>query len=242
VNDTGAILGNQLDDRANRGVSDFDRTHRMVVSYVWDLPQRGVVDRSMLGRLLLNSWQVSGVVTAMSGLPIDIVDSGAGSLYGLDGGPLARPGFAPGASCDAALRDVPSGYFFNPAAFRRPVVQAGEPIPSSGGVASAGSRGTDLGDVGRNCLRGPRQINVDLAVARRVPIGRSRNIERRAEFFNVFNRVNLANPISDLDAVNSSGGLLDQNTGAIIRPGDFGRIISTSNNPRLIQVALKMNF
>jgi hypothetical protein len=242
VNDTGAILGNQLDDRANRGVSDFDRTHRMVVSYVWDLPQRAGADRSTLRRVLLNGWQVSGVVTAMSGLPIDIVDSGAGSFYGLDGGTsLARPGFAPGASCDAARRDVPFGYFFNPAAFRRPVVQAGQPIPSSSGTASAGALGTDIGDVGRNCLRGPRQFNVDLAVARRVPISRSRSIDLRVEFFNLFNQVNFANPISDLDAVRSSG-LLDANTGAIIRPGDFGRIISTSNNPRLIQVALKMTF
>jgi hypothetical protein len=43
-------------------------------------------------RPLLSDWQISGVITAMSGLPIDVVDSGAGSFYGLDGGsPLARP-------------------------------------------------------------------------------------------------------------------------------------------------------
>jgi hypothetical protein len=35
---------------------------------------------------------------------------------------------------------------------------------------------------------------------------------------------------------------IDPNTGRIINPGDFGRIISTSNNPRLIQFALKLNF
>ena len=39
--DATTILGNQLDDRANRGVSDFDRTHRFVLSYLWDLPQPG---------------------------------------------------------------------------------------------------------------------------------------------------------------------------------------------------------
>ena len=37
--DGSVILGNQLDDRANRGVSDFDRTHRFVLSYLWDLPR-----------------------------------------------------------------------------------------------------------------------------------------------------------------------------------------------------------
>ena len=64
----------------------------------------------------------------------------------------------------------------------------------------------------------------------------------RAEFFNLFNHVNFANPISNLNAVSSSGGSIDPNTGQIINPGDFGRIISTSNNPRIIQFAVKLNF
>jgi hypothetical protein len=63
----------------------------------------------------------------------------------------------------------------------------------------------------------------------------------RAEFFNLFNQVNFANPISNLNAV-SSGGSLDPNTGQIINRGDFGRITSTSNNPRLIQLAVKFSF
>jgi hypothetical protein len=36
---------------------------------------------------------------------------------------------------------------------------------------------------------------------------------------------------------------MDPNNGRIVgSAGDFGRIISTSNNPRLIQFALKINF
>jgi hypothetical protein len=54
--------------------------------------------------------------------------------------------------------------------------------------------------------------------------------------------VNFANPISNLSAIQSSGGAIDQNSGRIINPGDFGRIVSTSNNPRLIQFALKFNY
>jgi hypothetical protein len=54
--------------------------------------------------------------------------------------------------------------------------------------------------------------------------------------------VNFANPISNLNAVSSSGGGINPNTGQIINPGAFGRINSTSNNPRLIQFALKLNF
>jgi hypothetical protein len=35
--DTSTILGNQFDPKANRGVSDFDLTHRFVLSYLRDL-------------------------------------------------------------------------------------------------------------------------------------------------------------------------------------------------------------
>jgi hypothetical protein len=91
-------------------------------------------------------------------------------------------------------------------------------------------------------LRGPRQINVDLSVIKRFPFGEAKNIEFRAEFFNLFNHVNFANPISNLNAFSSSGGSINQNTGQILNPGDFGRITSTSNNPRLIQFVLKVNY
>jgi hypothetical protein len=241
--DTGAILGNQLDAAANRGVSDFDRTHRFVVSYVWDLAQPRFADRFALWRSLLSDWRLSGVITAMSGVPIDVVDSGAGSFYGLDGASaLARPSVSTNSGCGAAVRDVPAGLFFNPFAFARPTVLSGQLIPSSQGTATAGELGTDIGNVRRNCLRGPRQTNVDLAIARNFPIRRSRHLELRVELFNLFNQVNFANPIGDLNAVESTGGAIDRNSGAVVRPGDFGRVISTSNNPRLVQLALKISF
>ncbi|HXG94669.1 MAG TPA: carboxypeptidase regulatory-like domain-containing protein [Blastocatellia bacterium] len=244
VGETGAILGNQRDNRANRGVSDFDRTHRFVLSYLWDLPTPAFVKDSKAGRWVLGNWQVAGIITAMSGLPIDIVDTGAGSFYGLSGGgaPLARPNWAGSANRQSATTGAPAGYFFNPFAFARPIIQAGQPIPSSGGAAVAGAVGTDFGNVGRNVLRGPRQSNVDFSVIKRVRIMESKSFEFRAEFFNLFNHVNLANPISDFNAILGSGGSIDPVTGTVINPGAFGRIISTSNNPRLIQFAFKFNY
>ncbi len=240
--DSGPIRGNQLDNRANRGVSNFDLTHRFVLSYIWDLPRPTFAARSTLGRLLFRYWQVAGIITAMSGLPIDISDSNAGSFYfGRDNG-LSRPNWAPGDDRSTATSNIPRGYFFNPFAFARPIVLAGQLIPSSNGTATAAATGTDFGTVGRNVLRGPKQTNVDFSVIKRFPLGESKNIEFRAEFFNLFNQVNLANPISNLNAVQSSGGSLDPNTGEIFNPGNFGRITSTSNNPRLIQFALKFNY
>jgi hypothetical protein len=240
--ETVPILGNQFDDRANRGVSNFDRTHRFVLSYLWDLPRLNLTSRSTAGRVLLSNWEVAGIITAMSGLPIDIVDSNAGSFYLGPNNGLSRPSWAPGATRATATTNVPAGYFFNPFAFARPTVLAGQLIPSSNGTATASATGTDFGNVGTNVLSGPKQINVDFSIIKRFPIRESKNIEFRAEFFNLFNHVNFANPISNLNAFASSGGSIDQNTGRIINPGDFGRITSTSNNPRLIQFALKLNF
>ena len=241
VGDTGGVLGNQLDDRANRGLSDFDRTHHFVASYIWELPTPYL--RSHMG-YLFHGWQTAGVVTLMSGVPIDIVDTNAGSFYGLDKGPvaLARPNFALGASCDSARTNVPSGYYFSPSAFADPIVLSGNPIPSSGGNAVAGAKGTDIGNVGRNCLRGPAQANVDLALARQVTIGEKVSLRLRADSFNFFNHRNLANPISNLGAVVPSGGSVSANTGAVIRGGNFGRIVSSSSNPRIIQLSLSVQF
>jgi hypothetical protein len=73
-------------------------------------------------------------------------------------------------------------------------------------------------------------------------VGQSRKLELRVEFFNLLNHVNFANPISDLNAVESSGGSIDRSTGRITSAGDFGSVISTSNNSRLIQLVMKMNF
>jgi len=243
VRDTINIAGDQLDNRANRGVSDFDRTHRFVLSYLWYLPRPAFATRSRARRLLFANWQVAGIVTAMSGLPIDIIDGGAGSFYGLSGGnnALVRPSWAPGATVNTASSNIPAGYFFNPTAFVRPVVLSGQIIPSSNGTARAAATGTDFGNVGRNVLRGPRQTNVDFSVIKRFAVNETKNIELRAEFFNLFNHVNFANPISNLNAVPAAS--IDANTGRITgNPGDFGRIVSTSNNPRLIQLAAKFNF
>jgi hypothetical protein len=182
---------------------------------------------------------MAGVVVAMSGLPIDVVDTGAGSFYGLSNGSiaLARPQWAQAATRGTATKDVPQGYFFNPAAFVRPFILTGQLIPSSNDSALADAAGTDIGNVGRNVLRGPPQTNVDFSLIKRFPLHESRSIEFRAEFFNILNHVNFANPISDLNSAT-----IDTQTGKILNAGAFGRIISTSNNPRLIQFGLKLNF
>ena len=78
---------------------------------------------------------------------------------------------------------------------------------------------------------------MDFSVVKRFPPGEAKSVEFHAEFFKPLNHVVFDNPVSNLNAAT-----VDPNTGRITDPGDFGRITSTSNNPRLIQFALKLNF
>ena len=166
------------------------------------------------------------------------VDTGAGSFYGLSGGsaPLARPNLV-----GDPFSNVPTGYYFNPFAFARPFVAAGAAIPSSNGTATAGALGTDIGNVTRNILRGPHQNNTDFSIIKRFNITEGKSLEFRGEFFNLFNSVNFANPISDLNAVAAASFNADGTIKAGAA-GRFGQIISASNNPRLVQFGFKFNF
>src|SRR5207249_8579694 len=121
-------------------------------------------------------------------------------------------------------------------------VTPGQPIPSSGGRALADALGTDFGAASRSILRGPRQVNLDFGLARRFHLRESKNIELRVDFFNLLNSVNLANPMSDFNGIDSSGGKINLTSGRVVNPGSFGRIISTSSNPRIIQLAVKLSF
>jgi hypothetical protein len=223
--DTASVWGNQSNPRANRGLSDFDRTHYFVFNSVWNLPEPSFARGSVATRLLFSNWQVSGIVTAMSGLPVDIFDPTGGLLYGLFG---ARPNWAPEASAKIAKNSIPAGYYFNPSAFSQAMVQPGQPIPSvhdpTAVVDPAAEAGTDIGNVGRNVLRGPNQSNVDFSVGKRFPLAESKVLEFHADFFNLLNHPNRDNPVSDISTA------------------DFGKVLSFSSSPRIVQLALKFSF
>ena len=91
-------------------------------------------------------------------------------------------------------------------------------------------------------MRGPGQTNVDFSIGKQFNVRERQYVEFRAEFFNRFNQVNLANPISELNAVAVPAGLVNAATGQITNPGSFGLIISDSINAGLIQLGLKYRF
>ncbi len=87
--------------------------------------------------------------------------------------------------------------------------------------AAPNTRGT----LGRNALIGPGFANVDISLGKgwRVPyIGERGRVEYRFEAFNLFNTTHLANPVT---------GRTNPN---------FGRILSTDGDPRILQMGLKV--
>ena len=79
------------------------------------------------------------------------------------------------------------------------------------------------GNIGKNSLRGPGLFQTDMALLKEGKLGHRVGYEFRAEFYNLFNNVNFGNP---------DAGLLDSNFGAI----------SSANDPRILQMALKLTF
>ncbi|MBM3762713.1 MAG: carboxypeptidase regulatory-like domain-containing protein [Acidobacteria bacterium] len=185
--------GDQLRLGLNRGLSDFDRTHRMVFNFSYNIPNWGFgLNRTAFGKKFFDGWQVSGVSIIQSGTPISILDTSGAALYGTSN---SRASWAPGATVESAtLEGRPQdrlNRYFDTVAFVR--------------------SGNLWGDTGRNILRGPSQRNVDLSVNKRFAITERVAAEWRSEFFNVFNLVNFANPGGSITAV--SYGVIRNTTG-----------------------------
>ena len=201
ISDITLTPGN-LVDQHNYATSDFDRRQRFVGSYVYSLPDFYHGD-SAVGKKALNTWSFTGIVTLQSGLPF--------SIYGEDSA------FA------ATMGDLASGRTIASAAKSGPVNnRLNEYFDTSAFVAPTALG--DFGELGRNILRGPKQINTDFALIKSIPFKERQAGEFRAEFFNLFNNVNFANPIN------------------IVTSQNFGQIAATSTGPRVIQFGFKYIF
>jgi hypothetical protein len=163
-------------DRMQYGPSDFDHRHRLVMSWVWDLPK--VSTSNGFVRQILNGWQYSGIGQYQTGAPFNIKSGQDNSRTALGND---RPRLT-GVSTDP-VSGSDKRVWFNPAAF------ATNPL------------GT-FGDLGRNVLYGPNLYSFDMGVFKLFPIREGMNLQFRTELFNVFNQVNFANPNSTL----SGGG------------------------------------
>jgi hypothetical protein len=209
----------------SRGLSDFDRTHRFVVSYRYDLPF--FKGETGFKRAALADWAVSGITIFQSGTPFSILDSSAGTAYiggGLQGGTagaeLAGSSISAGLSSGSIHDRVNNGYL-NPANFT--TAPAADP---AGCKLDPNACVTAWGNLGRNIYRGPFQQNWDFSLIKNFKFGERQSIRFTTDFFNIWNHANFANPaVTDVE-----------------NPGAFGRIFSTVGTPRLIQFSLRYAF
>ncbi len=227
----GMLVGNQNDVQSRYGFDQFIRPQRFVFSAVYDLPTPGNAN-SLLGRVL-GGWSVSGVVTIQAGQRLSIVDSNTANAFGIVGNQQDRAQIAPGCSgaqlvTAGSVRNRLNNYF-NTSCF------AGPPV-----IASDGSTG--FGNSGTGIAIGPGQQNVDLAAVKRIALGENTgrlNLQLRGEFFNAFNTPQFSNPSANAGTVIANPG---GTFGTLAPNPTFGQILSTSVNPRVVQLAVKLIF
>jgi hypothetical protein len=243
IDDSSAIFGggvdpgipqNSLNVRAERGLSDYHAKHRVVASYIYDLPfGKG---RRWLGRpttinRLLGNWRATGIVTFQTGHPFTVnrgttASRTAITAFGIPDRPnlVADPYVAgpvpnhPDPLCRktrsqggrAADQVYEAESWFNPCAFSNP------------GLGN-------FGNAGRNIMISPDYKNFDFAIMKdfRLP-GDKKLVQVRAEAFNLFNHPNFDAPNRNFDS-SRFGELFSANT--------YG-----NKPPRQIQLGLKFVF
>ena len=200
----------------NRAIGDFDRPHRFVVSYSYDIP---VPQGNFFNNQFFKGWSVSGIVTYQSGLPFSVTDSTSGGAFGNAGGGTATLS----GQCTSPEQFYTTGpigsrlnAYLNVNCFRTAVN-----VPNS-----AGTGATAYGDVPRNAFRGPMQQNWDFSVTKKFTIMENHGFQFRTEFFNLWNH-----PVFRFPSTVNIG-----------TPTTFGRITETAVPARLIQFSLRYNW
>ncbi len=260
-NSSGSIFGDELNgltqygdyfnSRANRGPTDFDRTHRFVVSYNYELPFAKLlhIDNHGFGKIV-HGWSVNGITTFQSGSPITVFDSGAVNLQDTEGinttnFALLAPGQTLASANTSGSIQSRLGDYLNLSAFvsggacvnnQNVVVPFSDPTCT--GNTDPNGPFTANGNVSRNRYRGAFQQNWDMSVIKTTRVTETVAVDFRAEFFNAFNHPVFNSPgVAGLGSSTGNLGLVDISSG----PG-ASKIVSTANRPPIIQFALLFKF
>ncbi|HET9533557.1 MAG TPA: TonB-dependent receptor, partial [Blastocatellia bacterium] len=165
------------------GPTSFDRKHVFLFSEVWDLPigrnRRFLSDASGVVDAIIGGWQLNSITTWMSGLPFTPTVSGANCS--VNAGPC-RPDRI--GDPDPGDRDQDQWFLGG--------IGPGTPWAR----AATGQ----FGNAGRNSLRGPTFFQTDLSLFKNFRITEGTKLEFRAEAFNIFNKVNLGQPNTEVDS------------------------------------------
>jgi hypothetical protein len=176
------IARNSFNLKEERGTSDYDLRHRLIISGVWELPfgpGHAHLSQGILAHVL-GGWELSGLSTFQSGHPFDIYSSRDSEYTGLSNRPdlIGDP-------------SIPAG---------SPRNQFGPPI-----TAFAVQPFGRPGNIGRNVFTGPLFYNTDVNLVKNFTFTERWKMQFRTEVFNVFNRVQFNNPGTDGDTIASPG-------------------------------------
>lgn len=213
---SGDVLGDERNPKGRYGRTNFDRPHRLVVSYTYDFPQ--LKHGPEFSHTLLNGWQLGGVTTYQSGTALTVTGTNSYNAFGQTQDFAVLTG-----SCT-------KGSYVNPGPTQKKLNSYWNTSCFSSKYPVIGSDGqaTGWGNSGIGIANGPSQRNWDMALTKHTKVGWPHDspldVEFRAEFFNAFNTPQFGNPASSI--TNST----------------FGEITTTSVNPRIVQFALKLNY
>jgi hypothetical protein len=209
-----AFPRNSFNLRAERGNSDFDIRHRLVINYLYEIPLgRGTkrLGSGFLGRVL-ESWQVAGITTFQGGQPFQIFSTrdnqhaGRNDLAQLVGNPKQPAGVDK--------------------TFTGPAVSAFDRTPFN-----------QASNLSRNHFYGPGENTWDVVAEKRTTITERFKLDFKTEVYNIFNRVNFGQP--DTSAISGPGLSLSTQFGK--STSQLGRPDGTSG-ARQVQFALKLQF
>ncbi|HXW89897.1 MAG TPA: TonB-dependent receptor [Terriglobales bacterium] len=218
--------------------SDYDRTHMLASTVVWDLPfGKGsnflLTNPSAAVGAIVNHWSLSGIFAYSTGTPIMLPST---SGYNYVASRSLKPAGGPKYTQWLWENDgFPLG------------CSAGSPGCPAGGIAPAWAPDNIVSPWGIGYLRDfytgvrdPSIPNLDLTLAKRIPVTESKEFQLRWEAFNVFNTRLYNGPDTnpgDLPTCSTTVTGAQECTG-------FGNINSTQqlNFPRRMQIALKFLF
>ena len=175
--------------RFDRAASQFDRTHRAVFAFVYELPWMKQ-QKNALGRVA-GGWQLSTITTFESGVPLNVTNGvDADGFDGAGDRPDYNPNGRPGVRA-VPNRSSATGYV-NPDAGNAAI----DPATAMyiGLPAQSGPNPARTGNLGRNTLRTPGLNNFDVNVFKKVAINERFSVEFRTEFFNFFNHPQYGSP------------------------------------------------
>lgn len=236
---------NLFDQKGDYGLSAFDRRHRFVMTYIWDLPyQHDAQSRAMKAlSYVTRDWQWAGTLTIQTGAPETITDGFDNNGDGRSAdrpslGNLAVPiNYSPACfTSDPATSTCDSGVGFSLDGVHFVDFNTNFGGDPGGGTNFTGTKDQfryvvingQLGDVGRNTFIGPGQWFYNTSVQRSFRFMERQSITLRMELFNVFNHPNLF----------TDGGV----NSFSVANSNFMNVASTINGNRQVKFWLKYAF